>query len=230
MQHSTETTETGVSEQLGDSLSARLKAATADLHHKVEHGSEVNRRIVMKIRGDGSDAEAQRAAYRNAYIAFLVAAYGFEHAALTAVREFALVATPDMQGYPAEHVDASALIRDDIEKLTGESNSLAAPDDFPKISSIAQLAGVEYVRRGSRNGNAYIAHAVRGNLGLGPDDGAAFLNLDNGQTKPNWERFKNWLDALELSEQDQNIAIAAAMETFRAIGRWHQIVAKDIAS
>ncbi|MBK6765384.1 MAG: biliverdin-producing heme oxygenase [bacterium] len=227
MQHSTDNAENSVSEQQGDSLSARLKTATIDLHHEVEHGSEVNRRIVTKIKSEGGDAGTLRAVYRDSYVAFLTAAYGFEHAVLTAVHEFGILADLAAQGYFAEHVDASALIQEDLEKLGYETAALAAPADFLKITCVAELAGVEYVRRGSRNGNAYIAHAVRGNLGRGAENGAAFLNLDSGQTRPNWERFRAWLDELSLDEHERQIAIDAALATFRAVGRWHEHISKN---
>lgn len=231
MQHTTpDSTETIVSEQHGDSLSARLKDATNELHHEVEHGSEVNRRIVTKIRGEGAEADREREAYRAAYLQFLKAAYGFEHAVLTAVNTFMLQNDLQTYGYFPEYADGSVLSREDIEVLTDQQQELSAPDFFPEITSVAQLAGVEYVRRGSRNGNAYIAHAIRGNLGLGAENGAAFLNMDNGQTKHNWERFKSWLDSLNLSELEQRQAVDAALETFRAVGRWHAHVSGNTTS
>lgn len=231
MQHTAlDSTETIVSENHGGSLSARLKEATLALHHEVEHGSEVNRRIVTKIRGEGADAEREREAYRANYLLFLKAAYGFEHAVLTAVNTFMLQNGLETYGYFPELADGSVLSREDIEVLTDQQQELDAPDFFPQITSLAQLAGVEYVRRGSRNGNAYIAHAVRGNLGIGAENGAAFLNLDNGQTKPNWERFKTWLDSLDLNEVEQQNAVEAALQTFRSVGRWHSHISGNTAS
>ncbi len=218
--------EMGAREPVSGLLSTRLKEATNDMHHEVEHGSEVNRRIVTKVRTESEDVDKQRAEYRDAYVSFLKAAYGFEHAVLRAVQSFGLRNDLSTHGYFAEHVDAAALIREDMEILTGESDMLRTPEDFPEISSLAELAGVEYVRRGSRNGNAYIAHAVRGNIGVGPENGAAFLNLDQGQTRPNWEKFKRWLDSLALTDQEQAQAVNAALETFKAVGRWHAAVCR----
>lgn len=216
----------GVAESRHGLLSTRLKEATDALHHEVEHGSEINRRIVTKVRSDDADADAQRTQYRDAYILFLKSAYGFERAVLGAVHEFGLRTDLKETGYFAEHVDAAMLCERDIELLTGSRERLEVPYDFPRIKSVAELAGVEYVRRGSRNGNAFIAHAVRGNIGVGPDNGAAFLNLDNGQTRPNWMRFKGWLDSLDLSEVEFEQAVHAAQETFRAVGKWHAQVCR----
>lgn len=217
----TETTETVVSEQNGGSLAARLKEATWDLHHEVEHGSEVNRRIVTKIRGEGNDTEREREEYRATYLQFLKAAYGFEHAVLQAVRTFSMHSDLTQSGYPAEAADAVELLHMDIAFLEENGPEPRSPEYFPEIRSVAELAGVEYVRRGSRNGNAYIAHAVRGNLAYDRENGAAFLNLDQGMTRPNWERFKGWLDSLELEEHEIEQAIAAAKAAFTAVGKWH---------
>ena len=195
--------EMGIKEPVKGLLSTLLKEATNELHHEVEHGSEVNRRIVTKIRGEGAEATNEREAYRAAYLQFLKAAYGLEHAVLTAVNTFMLKNGLETYGYFPELADGSVLSREDIEVMTDQQQQLETPQDFPEITSVAQLAGIEYVRRGSRNGNAYIAHAIRGNLGLGAENGAAFLNLDNGLTKPNWERFKTWLDSLQLSDSEQ---------------------------
>lgn len=216
----------GVREPVRGLLSTWLKEATNALHHEVEHGSEVNRRIVTKVRVDGEDADKQRAEYRDAYIHFLKAAYGFEYAVLRAVNHFMMQNGLETYGYFPEPVDGAALVREDFEVLADQQEQLSAPNDFPAIRSLADLAGVEYVRRGSRNGNAYIAHAVRGNLGIGPENGAAYLNLDMGQTRPNWEKFKTWLDSLSLDEQEKEQAVNTAMETFRAVGRWHAEVCR----
>jgi len=213
--------DTGFANPEASLLSTRLKEATTELHHEVEHGSDVNRRIVTKVRGECADAEAQRGDYRDAYLQFLKVAYGFEFSVLRAVESFMRQNDLQTYGYMPEYADASVLACEDIEALTDQQQDLETPDHFPAIRSLAELAGVEYVRRGSRNGNAYIAHAVRGNLGIGPENGAAYLNLDQGQTRPNWEKFKGWLDSLELSETEQEQAIQAAMETFRAVGKWH---------
>ena len=218
--------EMGAREPVQGLLSTRLKEATNELHHEVEHGSDVNRRIVTKVRVDGDDADAQRAQYREAYIQFLKAAYGFEYAVIREVQNFMMQNNLQTYGYLPELVDSATLIREDFEMLTDEQEQLRTSNEFPEIRSLADLAGVEYVRRGSRNGNAYIAHAVRGSIGVGPENGAAYLNLDQGQTRPNWEKFKTWLDSLDLSEVEQEHAVNAAMETFRAVGRWHAEVCR----
>ena len=210
----------GVAAPSAELLSSKLKAATAELHHEVEHGSEVNRRIVTKVGGEGAELDAQREEYRAAYIQFLRAAYGFENAVQRAVLDFE--ATNDLQafGYLPEHVNAAELIQRDLEIMTGEQNVRSATN-FPEPRTVAELAGMEYVRRGSRNGNAYIAMAVKKNIGVGAENGAGYLNLDNGQTHPNWARFKGWLDALNLNDLEQEQAVEAAKATFRAVGVWH---------
>ncbi|MCB9357522.1 MAG: biliverdin-producing heme oxygenase [Calditrichaeota bacterium] len=201
-------------------LSTKLKNATAALHHEVEHGSEINRRIVTKVSGEGAELEAQREEYRAAYVQFLRAAYGFEDAVQRAVLDFGRTNDLNALGYIREHANAAELIARDLQVLTGGQNVRSA-ENFPVPRTVAELAGMEYVRRGSRNGNAYIAMAVKKNIGVGAENGAGYLNLDEGQTHPNWAKFKGWLDSLNLGEREQELAVETAMATFRAVGEWH---------
>lgn len=204
----------------GELLSTKLKNATAALHSEVEHGSEVNRRIVTKVGGEGANLDAQREEYRAAYIQFLRAAFGFENAVQRAVLDFGMTHDLDVTGYIREHANAANLIERDLELLTGHRDAKSATN-FPTPRTVAELAGMEYVRRGSRNGNAYIAMAVKKNIGVGAENGASYLNLDQGQTHPNWAKFKGWLDSLNFSEWEQEQAVETAMATFRAVGEWH---------
>ena len=200
-------------------LSAHLKHATVAIHEQIEHGSKITREIVVKVPGDASIDQ-----YREAYKQFLLSAYSFEAGVLDRVKRFHQTTDLLELGYESEAADAAELILKDLAHLSG-GNAVSYPalmTNLPALNSVADLAGIEYVRRGSRNGNAFIAHIVRQNLNLGPGSGASFLNLDAGQTKAHWDAFKLWLDALELSPAETERAVAIAIATFQAVGEWHR--------
>jgi heme oxygenase len=204
----------------GKPLSQVLKEATEKIHHEVEHGASLTRGVVARVHSDDAGGPDGRA-YLDNYKLFLRAAYGYEKATLDRVREFAKHHDLSGSAYPAEIGDPCEAIRNDLLFLE-ESRELAAMPGLPNAESLAEIAGIEYVRRGSRNGNAYIAHVVNQNLGFGSENGAAFLNMDAGQTRPRWEAVKTWLDALVLSPVEIQKAVDSAIVAFRAVGAWHR--------
>lgn len=196
------------------SLSIRLKLATAAIHHEIEHGSDINQKIVERDQGNG---------YKDIYRQFLLSAYGFENAVLEKIRQFnpsELAAAK----YPPEETVATDLILDDLNEVNDvfDLGKLQTMPGLPEIRSLAELAGMEYVRRGSRNGNSYIARIVKHNLDIGAENGASFLNLDGNQVHPRWNAFKQWLDSLEFTDDEASKAVDAAIATFRAVGEWHK--------
>jgi heme oxygenase len=87
--------------------------------------------------------------------------------------------------------------------------------------TLAAFAGIEYVRRGSRAGGAVIGAIVRANLGWDRDGGAAFLCRYGRETRALLDGLRAWLDGLALDEAGADQAVAAALDTFTAVGRWH---------
>ncbi len=206
-------------------LSRLLRDATSEVHAEVENGTEFNRLIVTLLPGVGSAGLSEsvrraRAQYMQVYETFLVAAYGFETAVLDAIGSSGFL----QESYVEEAAHTPTLILRDLAELPHRKLKLGTMRGLPVVSSLAELAGVEYVRRGSRKGNAVIARSVHRNLGLTAENGAAFLNMNGRETAPRFELVRNWLDAMPLSESEREIAIASAIETFRCVGRWHKMV------
>jgi heme oxygenase len=114
-------------------------------------------------------------------------------------------------------------LRDDCAEL-GVTPQMLRPLPATKrfidfIESAAQgtgtaLLGVFYVFEGSTNGGTIIAMRVKELLGLERDSGTRFINPHGQQVRPRWAQWKQDVDALGLSEQECEEAVAGAREAF----------------
>ncbi len=212
-------------------LSRRLHEGTREVHERVEHTASFNRLIVVRLPEPAADATAAerdrraraRGEYREVYRRFLVASHGFEVAvnerlAASAARDAAVAS-----GWTPEARDPAALVRDDLACVFGvaAAESLPRMEGLPEARTLAEFAGVEYVRRGSRAGGAVIAAVVEKNLGLGRERGASFLAQYGRETRSVLVALRAWLDGLALSEAEADAAVRAAGDTFAAVERWH---------
>jgi len=222
------------------SLSALLRDRTREAHERVETLASFNRRIVERLpqlAADAPESERQRLAlaradYREAYRQFLLAAHEFEAALEARLAESPALAEAVARGYAAETHAPAALLRADLAHVFGAAAAAEAgvmPGIAP-IRTLAELAGIEYVRRGSRAGAAVIGAAVRANLGLTREAGASFLLHYGRETRPVIEAFKRWLDGLPLAADEAKVAIARAIATFEAVGRAHQRIEERFAA
>lgn len=215
----------------GLSVSQRLQAGTRVAHDRVERRASFNRLIVVRVPADDPGASAAARArreralqeYREVYRRFLIAAHGFEAAV-----DRALDASPALEeairlGYTPEPNSPTALIREDLARVFGPASEVdvGRMEGLPEVLSLAELAGVEYVRRGSRAGGAVIAAVVQQNLGFSREDGASFLAQYGKQTRSVVASYKAWVDGLALPEPDAERAVGAAVDTFLAVERWH---------
>ncbi len=218
-------------------LSQRLREETRAIHEQVESGATFNRLVVVRLPAPDPAAPAPERArreralaeYRDVYRRFLVAAHGFEAAVDAALAAPAARALALAHGLPSEPEPPLPRLRGDVVHLYGDAAAAALPvmPGLPAITSLPQLAGTEYVRRGSRAGGAVIGAVVRHNLGLEPATGAAFLLAYGARTRAVIDAFRAWADGLALSGREADAAIAAAGATFAAVGAWHRHCDRD---
>jgi heme oxygenase len=212
-------------------LSQQLREGTREAHERVEERASFNRLIVVRLPALPADAPAALIAhhasavqeYREVYRRFLVAARGFEAAVDARLATPEARALADRHGFAREASSSADLIAADLGRLRGggASREPATTCELLPIRTLPELVGVEYVRRGSRAGGAVIAAVVRQNLGLTREDGAAFLAQYGKETRSVIGAYKDWADALALSEADRRAAVAAAVATFLAVEGWH---------
>lgn len=213
-------------------LSQRLREETRERHDRVEHAALINRLVVVKVPSpETAPTPAEREAreraladYREVYRLFLVSAHGFEAAVLAELAASSVAAPAAASGWADEATPSTALIRDDLERVFGPGAAAGLPpmDGLPEVRTLADYAGMEYVRRGSRAGGAVIGAVVTHNLGFTREHGASFLQQYGRDTKRVLTAFKAWVDSLPFSPAEARDAVTAANATFLAVERWHR--------
>jgi heme oxygenase len=187
-------------------ITERLKAESADLHHRAEHAGFTH--ALFKGRRPIAD-----------YIA-LLGQMLLVHDAL----ENALGADvhPAVRAVFDDDQRKAHLLRQDLADL----GALAEPEPLPatiefvnRLLSASPLwrLGVHYVLEGSTNGNRVVAAAIRKAYNLDERTATRYLDPYGVDQRAHWLAFKHNLDALDLSEADQQTLIDADLATFRAI-------------
>jgi heme oxygenase len=205
-------------------LSQRLREGTRGVHDVIEQGASFNRLIVVRIPDDAAaPKERARVEYREIYRRFLIASYGFELAVRTRLETSPAFPIALASGYASEVDDPVARIEDDLAGLgVREPAPFGIMTGLPEAPTLAEWAGIDYVRRGSRAGGAVIAAAVAHNLGLTRESGAGFLGMYGKDTRRALTAMRAWIDSLPLEGADAARAVAAAVATFEATGKWHR--------
>lgn len=220
-------------------LSVQLKHGTREVHEHVERAASFNRLIVVRMP-DADPASGLSAAmrdklileYREIYRRFMIGAYGFESAVNAALQASPALAAAIAAGFAFEAHDPVELIREDMRVVFGAAalDGVQVMQGLPAIHTLPELAGVEYVRRGSRAGGAVIAAVVERNLGLTREHGASFLAQYGKQMRGVLVALKAWLDALPFSEAETAVAVDAARATFEAVQNYHLQLEDQFAS
>lgn len=215
-------------------LSVQLRETTREVHERVEHASAINRLVVVRVPDPAAAASAAertertqaRADYREVYRAFLVSAHGFEAAVGAALAASPALAAARASGWSEEAPTGADLARADLAEVFGTpaATGLPVPGNLPAPQSLAEFAGMEYVRRGSRAGGAVIGAVVAHNLGFTAESGARFLLRYGKGTRAMLVDFRAWLDGLPLGADEVRAALDSAAATFAAVERWHRVL------
>lgn len=81
-------------------------------------------------------------------------------------------------------------------------------------SEPASLIGFLYVLEGSRNGGRVIARIVRTTYQLPPDQGTSFLDPHGEDQLAFWQRFKEKLDGIALTDAQKAAVVQGARDAF----------------
>ena len=110
-------------------------------------------------------------------------------------------------------------LKKDLQVL-GESTLQEYCTKLVQIETPAQVLGCLYVIEGATLGGQIISKHLLGNLGLGPDSGAAFFNGYGANSGSRWQSFRSFLtSSAEPISQDDEIVVSAN-ETFRTLAAW----------
>ena len=83
--------------------------------------------------------------------------------------------------------------------------------------SATSLIGFLYVKEGATNGNKFIAKKLRATMGLGDDKAMGYLDPHGEDQRRCWNAFKENLNQLDLTDDEQAECVEVAQETFRMV-------------
>jgi heme oxygenase len=101
-----------------------------------------------------------------------------------------------------------------IQPMKGSENLLGMIRNAP---SPAELMGIYYVFEGSKNGARFIARALAKAWGKTDLEGMKYLDPHGEAQRGLWMKFREDMNAIDWSEEEQNRMVKAAQETFDAI-------------
>lgn len=120
----------------------------------------------------------------------------------------------------------AARIAQDLKYFSVEPSSVnALPATAQLVNTIANAGrtdaiatlGMTYVLEGSMNGNSYLAKAVMRTLSLTPPEGLRYLDPYGPQQRERWQAWRAGVDAMTISEAQQDVCVKAAQTMFDGI-------------
>jgi heme oxygenase len=193
-----------------NSLTARLRESTKDLHARVE-------------RHPVQAALLRGGATIDGYAAYLSQMFHAQSAvdassSLAAAREPRLqrVLRPFHIRAPHARADLDALERTTAAPAASTTQFSEWVAHVSQHDPIAFL-GIVYVLEGSTNGGTYIAAAMRRHMPLPVDRATAFLDPHGPAQRERWAQFKTHADALDMTGPEADRVVDAAFRTFLAL-------------
>ncbi|UYL09417.1 biliverdin-producing heme oxygenase [Bdellovibrio sp. SKB1291214] len=173
-----------------------LKESTMDLHKEIEQYMPVFR----------SDFDVSK------YQDLLGKMYNFYSAF-----ENNLKSSLDSQGVSEFYQDRFKTPRIEADLQSLDAKPLVKPvTDLPSIDSLPAIAGALYVIEGSSLGGQVISKHLHENLKLEPEQ-IRFFGGYGPQTGKRWQEFQKWMGTLDFNEEDTQVAVASARDTFRSM-------------
>ena len=182
---------------------ARLKEATRPYHEATEQSVNLGQRM-KTIDG-----------YRKLLAQFL----GFYEPA-----EARLV--PLLENHPGLSFPQrrkTHLLRNDLRSLGLDDAAISALPRYqglPALDGVIPALGSMYVLEGATLGGQYITKHVQSQLQVEPGHGCDFFNSYGDNVGPMWKAFRDVLDRAATDEQDQDVIIHSAQDTFDHFHRW----------
>lgn len=194
----------------GTSVMARLKAETADQHHRAERHPFMG----ALMRGQLSHAE-----YAQRLEQMLLVHRALERSLRNAQSRHAWASVIHAEQFIEGHLLA------DIAHFAGSPAPSLRPATARLIKEIhraenhtpIRLLGMHYVTEGSKNGAVFIARALRHAYRLAPGQGDRSLDPYGSDQRAKWLAFKDAVDALPLSPLDHDEMVHAARTMFDGI-------------
>lgn len=114
----------------------------------------------------------------------------------------------------------TSAIADDIQALGGAIPPLATDDELPVIDNYLKAFGAMYVIEGSTLGGKIISKMIQQHLHIEDGKGLSFFNSYGEQTEQMWVSFKEILNDVALTAEDEAIITESANQTFAKFKIW----------
>lgn len=185
----------------------RLKSETAHYHRQVE-------------QNDYAKAIMSQTVSLDEYKEYLEKFYGF----LKPLEEQALE-QPFWENTGLDYGirGKATLLENDLRNLGSSDDDLKQLprcEELPDISSPARLFGYLYVIEGSANGGQIITKRLSQFLPIEAGRGLEYFNAYGSETRTRWAEFMEQLAQFAHSEEEQDVMVHTASETFRLLDQW----------
>lgn len=114
----------------------------------------------------------------------------------------------------------TSAIADDITALGAIIPALATDDKLPVIDNYLKAFGALYVIEGSTLGGKIISKMIQQHLHIKDGPGLSFFNSYGPQTEYMWDNFKEILNHVAITAEDEEIITGAANQTFAKFEAW----------
>lgn len=204
------------------SIMLRLREETKERHERAEHGRLP--RELFKGRLD-------RAVYIDLLLQLRLVHQTLEEALLHALRSDLRLANV----VRSEQFQA-ALVEADLAHFGVTAERLASSPPLPATATLindirsaaddapVSLLGFHYVLEGAKNGNRFVAKAVRKAYAIDGADGVQSLDPHGDEQPALWASFKQAMDQLDLNPDERDAIVHNAKVTFDGIAAIHDEV------
>ena len=110
------------------------------------------------------------------------------------------------------------LLKNDLKFINGKTD-MRAWNDIPAIDLPAQAFGCLYVLEGATLGGQVITRHLKERLKLTPESGGNFFNSYGAEVGPMWKAFSEAITKFAEENNDDDMIIDAAKETFDSFRR-----------
>jgi len=206
-----------ISRDSSNSVMLRLRNETAEQHKEAEH---------QPLQGALVRGEVTRAMY-----AMWLAQMLLVHRTLDAALHAAMMSAPEVNGVVTPEQFQELYLLEDLAFLGVDPTSvepLPATQEFMGMIRATLAAdplmvlGIHYVLEGSKNGNKFIARAVRRSLGLEQGKGDRYLDSYGEQQTAIWGAFKRDMCLQTFTTAQVDGLVEAAKATFTGVMKLSQ--------
>ncbi|MFZ4483546.1 MAG: biliverdin-producing heme oxygenase [Chthoniobacterales bacterium] len=191
-------------------IMGRLKSETAE-QHAVAEAKPLEAALIA-----GSIDHAQYKSY--------LAQRWFIHRALEATTDEAMARDGRLNSLGLPGLYQTANLESDLAHLGVDTASIKPMKGSENLRALinnagspAVLMGIYYVFEGSKNGSRYIARALGKAWGKSDLEGMKYLDPHGEAQRGLWMKFRENMNAIDWTDEEQDQMVKAAQETFDAI-------------